>query len=196
MAFSSLGILFRSVVVGYAAPGTSGRNRHGQFADSLNTTGLYSIMRHPLYLGNFICIFGLLAASMVWWVILVGALAFWIMTIQIVNVEETFLKSKFGIEYNQWASVTPAFIPKFHNWQKPSQKFNWREVLSREYNGIMALGAAFLVREAFEDLYGERMNFIKWMIEDKSWIILFFVCLVILLTLRTVRKKTNLLSQN
>ena len=32
---------------------TSGRNTHDQVADSLNTSGIYSIVRHPLYVGNF-----------------------------------------------------------------------------------------------------------------------------------------------
>ena len=32
--------------------GTSGRNTAKQVADTLNTTGLYSLTRNPLYLGN------------------------------------------------------------------------------------------------------------------------------------------------
>ena len=51
------GLIIRAVVVGYVPEGTSGRNTQGQEAVSLNTAGMYSILRHPLYFGNFL--FGL-----------------------------------------------------------------------------------------------------------------------------------------
>src|SRR5574341_1438089 len=78
MGVSLLGLLIRAATVCHAAPGTSGRNRHGQLAESLNTTGMYSIVRHPLYLGNFVGLLGLLASTMVWWVVVIGSLLFWI----------------------------------------------------------------------------------------------------------------------
>ena len=46
------GLLFRSHVIGHCPAGTSGRNTHGQVAETLNTTGLYSIVRHPLHFRN------------------------------------------------------------------------------------------------------------------------------------------------
>ena len=52
IAFLGLGI--RAMVVGQTPAGTSGRNTHGQVAEVLNTTGLYSVTRNPLYLGNAI----------------------------------------------------------------------------------------------------------------------------------------------
>ena len=49
-----LGLAIRCAVVAQSAPGTSGRNVAEQRADALNVTGLYSVVRHPLYLGNFL----------------------------------------------------------------------------------------------------------------------------------------------
>ena len=46
-------------VAGHVPAGTSGRNTRGQIALELNTTGLYSIVRHPLYVGNFLMWLGL-----------------------------------------------------------------------------------------------------------------------------------------
>lgn len=49
-----LGLALRIYTVGYTPANTSGRNtEQGQVADKLNTTGIYSAVRHPLYLGNF-----------------------------------------------------------------------------------------------------------------------------------------------
>src|SRR4051812_39673395 len=48
------GLAIRWITIGFAAPGTSGRNTSEQRADTLNTTGMYSIVKNPLYFGNFL----------------------------------------------------------------------------------------------------------------------------------------------
>jgi protein-S-isoprenylcysteine O-methyltransferase Ste14 len=49
-----LGLVIRIFTVGYTPKNTSGRNTaQGQVADRVNITGIYSIVRHPLYLGNY-----------------------------------------------------------------------------------------------------------------------------------------------
>src|SRR5690554_7017051 len=53
LIISLAGLGIRIYTVGHTPQNTSGRNVKGQLADSLNTTGMYSIVRHPLYLGNF-----------------------------------------------------------------------------------------------------------------------------------------------
>src|SRR6056297_231547 len=56
------GLFIRVITVGYTDDHTSGRNTaDGQVADSLNTTGVYSWARHPLYIGNFFMWLGLAA---------------------------------------------------------------------------------------------------------------------------------------
>ena len=53
------GLGIRIFAIGYAGTNTSGRNIIGHVADSLNTTGIYSICRNPLYLGNFFHVAGM-----------------------------------------------------------------------------------------------------------------------------------------
>lgn len=44
--------------IGQVPKGTSGRNTSQQVADTLSTDGVYSVVRHPLYLGNFLMCMG------------------------------------------------------------------------------------------------------------------------------------------
>ncbi len=53
LLISLIGLAIRIYAVGHTPENTSGRNTVEQVADSLNTSGIYSIVRHPLYLGNF-----------------------------------------------------------------------------------------------------------------------------------------------
>jgi len=45
---SLLGFAMRCLTVAYVPAGTSSRNTKEQIANALNTTGIYSIVRHPL----------------------------------------------------------------------------------------------------------------------------------------------------
>lgn len=57
-AISLLGLSIRSFVIGYAPARTSGRNTKEQVADLVNQEGIYSLIRHPLYVGNFLMYLG------------------------------------------------------------------------------------------------------------------------------------------
>lgn len=195
MCFSAIGIVIRSVAIGYSAPGTSGRNRHGQVADSLNTTGVYSVVRHPLYLGNYIGLLGLMISTMVWWLAVIGTLIYWIVIERIIMTEEAFLSSKFGENYNNWTSTTPAFFPNLSKWHPPMNYFSWREILKREYNGVAALAASFLFLSAILEIYGKGLAPSAWVREYSTLFIIFFLSLILLIILRTLRKHTSVLSE-
>ena len=60
LLISFSGLALRMYVVGCVPRGTSGRNVTEQRAEVLNTTGIYSLVRHPLYLGNFLIWFGII----------------------------------------------------------------------------------------------------------------------------------------
>jgi protein-S-isoprenylcysteine O-methyltransferase Ste14 len=54
VAVSLVGLGIRIATVGHAPGGTSGRRTvGGPSALALNTSGMYSVVRHPLYLGNY-----------------------------------------------------------------------------------------------------------------------------------------------
>lgn len=149
-AVGILGLVVRSITVGYAALGTSGRVS-AQEAHALNTTGMYSTVRHPLYLGNYLMWMSVTLLTYTPWVPLVMSLIFWLYYERIMVVEESYLRSQFGDDFDRWAATTPAFIPKPWMWQSPSGPFAWRRVLRRERSGLLGLTLTFT---AFDIIVG------------------------------------------
>ncbi len=191
--FALLGLAVRAFTVGYVPAGTSGRNTKSQKADHLNTTGMYSIVRNPLYLGNFIIMLGVLLSIKVWWLILLGCLGFFIYMERIILAEEKFLTEKYGQAYLDWRAKTPVIMPNFKLWQKPMLPFSLRTVLKREYPGLIAIGASFFMTEIITDVVFEKEPIAEWFYEDISWSVTMGIILVVGLTLRFLKKNTNLL---
>ena len=188
---SMAGFAIRCITVAYVPSGTSGRNTKEQIADKLNTTGVYSIVRHPLYLGNLITIFGLLLFIRVWWFALLGAIMFWMYYERIAFAEEEFLRKKFGTPYLEWTEETPAFWPRFRNWEQPGLAFSIRKLLKREYHGFFAIIASF----ACLDILREIMVHTRNPEIHLGWVILFMIGLITYLTLNTLKKKTKILDE-
>lgn len=188
IVISFLGLTIRCIIIGYVPEGTSGRNTKGQEAKALNITGMYSILRHPLYFGNFIIFLGITLFVQVWWFILIAILAFFVYYERIIFAEEEFLRKQFGNLYLKYADKTPVFWPNFENWQQPSLPFSFRNVLRREHSGFFAIIASFTFLEIIGDLFVEgRLEL------NLGWIISFSVGLLIYLALVTLKKKTRLL---
>jgi protein-S-isoprenylcysteine O-methyltransferase Ste14 len=188
-----LGLFIRWATVGFTPAGTSGRNTKTQRANQLNTRGMYSIVRNPLYLGNFFTILGFLISLESWWLTLVGCLAYSLYIERIIAAEERYLVKKFGDEYREWARKTPVFIPNFVRWEKSDLKFSYRTVLRREYNGLMAVCTTFFVVEFFEDLILAKEPVSTWLRDDWLWVAAFLISALAFLTLRTLKKHTGLL---
>jgi protein-S-isoprenylcysteine O-methyltransferase Ste14 len=72
-------------------------------AEVLNTTWMYSLVRNPLYLGNFIIWLGLALFINVWWCTIIVILSFILFYERIIFAEEKFLREKFGKTF-KWAT--------------------------------------------------------------------------------------------
>jgi protein-S-isoprenylcysteine O-methyltransferase Ste14 len=190
---SFVGLAIRWATVAFVRGGTSGRNTLGQRAEQLNTSGLYSMLRNPLYLGNFVAILGVLICVKVWWLVAIFALCYWLYIERVVAVEEAFLEQKFGDEYRAWAARTPAFLPRLSNWVRPSQPFSPTILLRREYNGLLAVGASFFALELILDVFVQHEPFAEWVVEDAAWIVLGATTLLLFLVLRFLKVHTHVL---
>lgn len=190
---SIFGFLVRCYTVGSVPAGTSGRNTQSQRANHLNVTGMYSIVRNPLYLGNFIIILGVLLSIKVWWLVLLGALVFFIYMERIILAEENFLASSYGQKYLDWRAKTPVIWPNFSLWIKPEMPFSYKTVMKREYPGLIAIGTAYFITEFVTDVFFEKEKISEWIVDDWAWPFMLVTVLVIGLTLRYLKKHTNVL---
>lgn len=189
LAVCLLGLGIRVFTIGYTPRGTSGRNTKTQIAETLNTSGMYSIVRHPLYVGNFLIWFGIALFPYSVWVALISIFIFWIYYERIMFAEEAYLRKKFNGVYEEWAAKTPAFIPRFRDWKKPTLSFSLKNALRREYSAFFAMiFTLFLLKTVDGFLNQNRLIF------DKPWLMLSLFGFTVWLTLRTMKKKTRWLN--
>ena len=186
VSFFGLGI--RVFTIGFTPKGTSGRNTKRQVAETLNTTGIYSIVRNPLYLGNFFMWLGIALFSHLWWLTLIYTLIFWLYYERIIFAEEAYLRDKFGTEYLKWADKTPVFIPNLNQYKKPELPFSLRNILKREYNGFFNLICVYFILETAGEVFsGGVLEY------DSGWIFLLSIGFVIWMVLRSLKKHTSIL---
>ena len=148
------GQLVRIVTVGFVPRETSGRNtRQGQLAETLNTTGTYSLTRNPIYLGNCLMYAGIVLYSQNLWLLVVLILILWLYYERIIAAEEDFLGRKFGDAYDAWVAQVPPFWPRLSGWKRPSLHFSLRTVVRREHASIFgAILAVYLLEVGFHTL--------------------------------------------
>ncbi len=190
LAVSACGLLVRALTVGYAPAETSGRNARAQRAASLNTLGAYSLVRHPLYVGNFLIWMGIALYPHQWLVVLVCVALYWLYYERIIVAEEAFLADKFGDAFLQWAERTPAFVPTFRNFRAPDRHFSLRTVLKREYPAFSGTIFTLFILEVAGD-YEVLGRFSL----DTFWVVLLALAVSVHLVLRTLKKHTRLLHE-
>lgn len=140
-----LGLAVRAHAVGHALPGTSGRNTRGQVARNLNTDGMYSVVRHPLYLGNYLMFLGLVLFIGPWWAPIIASLAYWLYYERIMYAEEEFLRETYGQSYETWASATPPFVPRWSAWVAPGRPMDIGRVVRNENTTLFGAIASFAI---------------------------------------------------
>lgn len=186
------GLFIRVITIGFTADNTSGRNTLvGQVAESINTTGIYSTLRHPLYLGNYFMWLGVAALTHNIWFIVAFSFLYWLYYERIMYAEEAFLTEKFGDAYTKYAAGVPAFIPSFKKVVKPKYEFSWRKVIRQEKAGILNMfGVILLFRLVAEYIATKTFDV------EKIWLYGFAASVVWYVVIKTIQKTTNVLSKD
>lgn len=146
------GFALRAWTVGTAAPGTSGRNTRRQKATTLNTTGPYSMVRHPLYLANWLIVLALALFPHTWLAPPVVASIAAGYYACIAKREEAFLRQQFGTRFEEWAARVPAFIPRVSLYVSARRTFDLSVVGRREFYGLAVILVTPLPIEMIEHL--------------------------------------------
>jgi len=188
LTISVLGLAIRCKTVGHTPAYTSGRNTFGQLAVTMNTTGMYSIVRHPLYLGNLLIWLGISMFSMTWWVVCIFVLSFWVYYERIMLAEEEFLRRQFGSVFDLWAKQTPAIVPNPRKWVHPELPFSLRNVLKREYTAMFAIVVGFVTLELVEQAVTQQRFFL-----GPFYVAFGIVGMLAFVLLRTLKRKTRIL---
>lgn len=187
---SFAGFIVRAITIGTTPAGTSGRNTEEQVADTLNRSGIYSTVRHPLYLGNWLMWAGIVIFTFNLSFFIIISLAFWLYYERIMFAEERYLERKFGNAYITWSEKVPAFVPRLASYKKNEIPFSLKSVLRREYSGFLATVFSFAyidhLRYFFETGYFDFLRLSTY---------IFGIALVITLILRSLKHYTHILDE-
>ncbi|MBS1763866.1 MAG: DUF1295 domain-containing protein [Bacteroidetes bacterium] len=190
MAVSFFGLIFRMYIVGHTPANTSGRNTsEGQVAETINKTGMYAMVRHPLYVGNFIMWLGIALLTASAWFVLCFILIYWLYYERIMFAEEQFMRKKFGEAYTDWAAKTPAFIPDITLYKKPALPFSWKKVLNKEKNGFTAVFIVFLLFYSAGELAEGNIPQNNFLIYGTAFSVIFYTII------KLIRNQTNFFNE-
>ncbi len=140
---SVVGEFIRGIAVGYAHRGTSGRESFLK-ADALNTAGIYSLVRNPLYIGNFLIFSGLLTVFANIFAVLVFMIFLCLQYYLIILSEEDFLRKEYGKEYEGYCSRVRRIIPAFKDYKMNPNPFDLRKVIFKESDSVFNMLMIYL----------------------------------------------------
>ena len=107
------GLALRAATVGFVPKDTSQRNTGRPQAEALNTTGMYSVVRHPLYLGFLI---GFWSTPVMTWTHLAFAAITTAYILVAIQLEERDLMAEHP-DYRRYRQLVPMLIPSFRRGQ-------------------------------------------------------------------------------
>lgn len=136
--FIVAGELLRIWAVGYA--GASTRARTLGAARDLVTTGPYSYVRNPLYLGNFLLSFGICLVANVYWLVAILIVGYFFQYLPIIALEEAYLLESCGSVYQVYRGQVPRFVPQFRPYLDPSDHdFSFARAIKSEKRTLTAI---------------------------------------------------------
>ena len=159
ITMSIMGLILRYLTIATTPSGTSGRNRNTQIATTLNTTGIYSITRNPLYLANYIIWLGISIYSLSYILAIVISLFFLIVYERIILVEEIFLAKTHKKEYEEFIKKTPVFLPNFQNYKTSTEPFLLKKIFKQEYSSTLSTIISFVYIDLIIRYFNESIHY-------------------------------------
>lgn len=95
----------------------------------LATDGPYALVRHPLYVGNILMLFGFAAAAELWWTGPLVLFLLWFYYPPAISYEDRKLHNIFGDDWLNWRRSTRALIPTWPPAGNLSSSWSFRQSL-------------------------------------------------------------------
>ena len=185
LIISLSGLIVRIFTVGFAFDKTSGKNTKGQLAEKLNITGIYSLLRNPLYLANYLNWLGIILLFSNFLVTISLTIFFCFYYYYIILTEEDFLVKKFKEKYKKYFKETPRIIPTLKNWKKPETKFNFFKTIVNIKNGLLGISIIFYLIFSIETFKNTGSIFvINWIFYFMVFSFILYALLKIILKLK------------
>jgi len=144
-----LGLGLRFYMVGI----TAGPGRPNA-ANRLDTTGPYSLVRHPLASANLVIAIGLSLFPHGWVlsvVVTVIAVPYYRRRIR---RDDDMLRAQFGADFERWAARVPALLPRPFGYVPRERPFEWARITRREYSLAAVILLVPIVIDVAEDFVG------------------------------------------
>lgn len=110
----------------------------------LASTGAYSLVRHPLYLGNLLILGGFTIACGNVYVVAGVVLFFFFYYPAAIRYEDHKLENIFGDEWRNWSRNIPAMLPTRLNWKSnPDAEWNLKQSMIRNGEAVYTLFEIF-----------------------------------------------------
>lgn len=190
-SISLTGQFVRVITIGLVYIIRGGKDRR-VYAEKLVSTGLFSHVRNPLYVGNILILAGLGVASNSIIFNCIATPLFLFFWQAIVLAEENFLRKKFGVEFNEYAARVNRWFPDFRGLGATlqSMRFNVNRVLIREYTSafIWTSGAVLICAKHFY-VHDDRFDFKS---ASPAFIAIIIVLLICYLTIRYLKKSKRI----
>lgn len=186
VAVALAGLGLRVWAVGSAPSGTSERSTTNPRASQLRTTGVYSIIRHPLYVANALMALGLSLFPAVWYLPVILVLATWLYYERIAIREEAFLAGRFSAEFEDWSSRVAACVPSFGAYRPSAETYSWKKVLRHEFHGLLVIAAGAFVVDAVQESLRAR----AWRV-DAPWTWFFAASAVLFVVFAALKRGTR-----
>jgi protein-S-isoprenylcysteine O-methyltransferase Ste14 len=79
---------------------------------ALTTSGPYTMVRNPIYVGNILIVLGVVVMSELFW--LVPLTGLWCLGVYalVVRYEERQLQTKYGVDYRAYQAAVPRWLPR------------------------------------------------------------------------------------
>ncbi len=152
--------------------------------NTLITNGMYSVVRNPLYLGNFFIFFGITLLSQSCEIIIANSLFMIIFYLLIILKEENDMVLEFKNDYLNWVDRVNCIIPSFKNYVKSDVRFSFKNVISHEHDIWFLIVVCFVGLEIIRGYFEVNKFFLVsiWAILLSAAFVFWIVCKILKFT--------------